>query len=671
MKLLFQFTILVSVLFLNYKCSEVPNSKEEKKNGPPIEYAQKVKNKFPAFETFLCTLDSIYDYGLDKEYFYSIAKKPEGYYLEISKYENREKQIKEFIQLWDYKTNSYTKNSLRSYIAYESEPYGFYDRNSMKIQTYDFHLFYGYDDYFDEVIKFYDNKSNPSDEDYEILSRAHDTKSISYIHNGQWGFSSTSLKGNKDPYYSKLSEDRVNGFIKNINLCQKYLELIHKRNPDYKTYLIGDVNLKIANNYVHMYQRLMSIKEETLASKYLQKVKYKKEYIQAAKNYLNACENRSFLFSFGDNDSFPLWYVQEFMNYRKDVHVYNTSLLGVHWYHKMIRERDNLSLKLDVDQANKYKCYTLYTIGSEPNNDIIEVFNQKIMNDDGYVVDSSFRANLFFDYKGKNIRLYDREYMFDLSRLFVIDVIQNYPNRSIYFTSSITPTKGKKTYSNIYEISDSYEYDSIAMRKIEEQLSSIKKAELFGLAKFAWRNKQEAFNNLIAYSITKDLDNKVDLIKSYFDKIDDESLMKNDLFVNYARKYYYLSYFETETINDLLNKSPIWQIMIDRVRSMTFKRNDILNNRNDLEAIQKTFENIDRCLNRVNDEKLENRQFESKEKIFLILDKLIEDEKISKYPKTLIKVKAIHKYLLDAIINKKKENIEKVKMPSSGSSRMS
>jgi len=668
MKLFIQITIIASLLTFNYGCSGGANSKKEKKNGPPIEYALKVKNKFPAFETFLCTLDSIYDYGLDKEYLYSIAKQPEGYFLEVFTYEKSEKQFKELIQLWDYKTNSYTRNSLRSYIAYDSEPYGFYDRNSMKIQKYDFHLFYGYDDYFDEVIKFYDKKSNLSDEDYEILSRAHDTKSISYIYNGQWGFISTSLKGNKEPYYSKVSKERVNGFIENFNLTQNYLKLIQKRNPDYKTYLIGDINLKIANNYVHMYQTLNSIKEEKLASKYLQKVKYKKEYIQAAKNYLNECENSSFLFSFGDSDSFPLWYVQEVMNYRKDVHVYNLSLLGTPWYQKMIRERDNLNLKLDIDQANDYKCYTLYTIGSEPNNDIIEVFNQKNFNDDGYVVDSSFRANLVFDYKEQNIRLYDREYMFDLSKLFVIDVIQNYPNRSLYFTAKMTPTKGRKTYSNIYEISDSYQYDTLTMQKIEEQLSSIKKTELLDLEEFPLKNKIGPYVNLISYSLTVDLDNKNDLIKSYFNKIDDESLIKKDILFYVPSKYNILSYFETETINDLLNKSSIWQIMIDRVRSMTFNRNDILNNLNDLGAIQKTFESIHRCLNKVNDEKLENRQFESKEKIFLILDKLIEDKKINKYPETLLKVKEIHKYLLDAIIDKKKENIEKVKLPISSSS---
>ena len=50
--------------------------------------------------------------------------------------------------------------------------------------------------------------------------------------------------------------------IKLDDLDHQILKLIQKRNPDYKTYLIGDINLKIANNYVHMYQTLNSIKEE-------------------------------------------------------------------------------------------------------------------------------------------------------------------------------------------------------------------------------------------------------------------------------------------------------------------------------------------------------------------------------------------------------------------------
>lgn len=67
-----------------------------------------------------------------------------------------------------------------------------------------------------------------------------------------------------------------------------------------------------------------------------------------AKDYLESCPQNAILFSFGDNDTYPLWYAQEVEGIRPDVRVINYSLLGTADYINQLRYKINQSDPIDV-----------------------------------------------------------------------------------------------------------------------------------------------------------------------------------------------------------------------------------------------------------------------------------------------------------------------------------
>lgn len=164
-----------------------------------------------------------------------------------------------------------------------------------------------------------------------------------------------------------------------------------------------------------------------------------------AYNLLNSCEKDAILFTGGDNDTFPLWYIQEVEGVRRDVRVVNLELLISDWYIDQMLNPQNASDPLPItmnkrdytgDKSIIMQPYASRTISLPVNKAaLVEsgTFSAEEARLAGEQMDWSFKA------RGSS----RNSYIFRKDSV-IIDMLQNIAaddwKRPIYFANTMNPS---------------------------------------------------------------------------------------------------------------------------------------------------------------------------------------------------------------------------------------
>lgn len=222
-----------------------------------------------------------------------------------------------------------------------------------------------------------------------------------------------------------------------------------------------------------------------------------------ASNYLHSLEDNAILFTYGDNDTYPLWYAQEVEGVRPDVRIINLSLIAVDWYIDQMRRKVNESpaIKMSVPQeairGNKRNSIGYYSEGKGPNipiqrflkflaedhplrgaNQQIETYlptkNTFIPVDKQKAIATGWVDEELADQIVDSIPINISGNYITKDDLAIMDIIaSNVHERPVYFASTVQPSK-------LQGLNDYMQFEGLAMRVVPVHTPSNQSLSIYG-----------------------------------------------------------------------------------------------------------------------------------------------------------------------------------------------
>ncbi|MFI5220431.1 MAG: hypothetical protein ACHQNT_13180 [Bacteroidia bacterium] len=307
---------------------------------------------------------------------------------------------------------------------------------------YDACPYYGYNDWYKDIIKDYrDYNGNDAEKIYGI-GRAYSFYADNLLSDKNGSTDSTVLFSYKNPD-SKLSAGQLSTYRfyrhKAIELYSKTVEL----KPSYKT-LVGEINLKRDFEYITAYQDLIQFSTAKQALNEIPDSLFSPFYREFAYNLLMSCDKNAILFVNGDLDTFLPLYLQLKEGIRKDVAVINAGMLALPRYCAYLKKYFRVKFSLQNSNPDPNTLAYVYLEKDTMNlewtfDDVITYLNdpafRKTYNELTY---SNLPAN-HFNLSGLYPPLRwssDARYLYKY-QLLIADVINsNLKNRPVYFSTT-------------------------------------------------------------------------------------------------------------------------------------------------------------------------------------------------------------------------------------------
>lgn len=303
------------------------------------------QDNLPSYPVVLKNFFSHYRVENNYDNFTSFAKKKRGWFVQQVNREKKDSVLSEKLY-WGVASKSYTDLSSQYSKQYDNsdtdEKIATYLNNQALYNWNDYERcrYHGYDGWERDMINDFIDQPVLSDTLLEGLARAYSYLAGTFLWYQQGGNGisgdTTQIKLGRIQMPSPIRIERV---VKAISKSVEVYDRLLQQNPSYKT-LVGNIYLKKFNETMHGYMQMLLSMEEEKARTFINKANLAEPYAQQAKNYLNSCDSNAILFTYGDNDTYQLWYVQEKENFRKDVAVINLSMLGLPVYADMLKKKN-------------------------------------------------------------------------------------------------------------------------------------------------------------------------------------------------------------------------------------------------------------------------------------------------------------------------------------------